>query len=82
MLYVSTPGAPVFKPANRPAPTLRNTQVQCAKVDHRSVLDAAVKPRVTAILREEIEQGILIRVRDGDGKGIGSRDMENMGMYS
>jgi hypothetical protein len=82
VLYVLTQGAPVSEPANRPAPTLRNTQAQWAAVNHRSVLDPAVKPQVTAILRDEIEQGILIRVRDGDGKGIGSRDMENMGMYS
>jgi len=80
--YVLTQGAPVCEPANRPAPTLRNTQAQWAAVNHRSVLDPAVKPQVTAILRDEIEQGILIRVREGDGKGIGSRESENMGMYS
>ena len=82
VLYVFTQGAPVCEPANRPAPTLRNTQAQWAAGNHRWVLDPAVKPQVTAILRDEIEQGILIRARDGDGKGIGSRDMENMGMYS
>ena len=75
-----TQGAPVCGPANRPAPTLRNTQ--WAAVNRRSVLDPAVKPQVTAILREEIEQRILIRVRDGDGNGIGRRDLENMGIHS
>ena len=77
VLYVSTQGVPACEPANRLAPTPRNTQAQWAAVNHRSVLDPAVKPQVTAILRDEIKQGILIRVRDGDGKGIGSRDCHN-----
>ena len=81
VLYVLTQGAPVCEPHNRPSPTLLTSPAQWAKVNHQSVLEPKARAQVHKILSEEVEAGILVRVREGDGQGVSMDDLASWGFF-